>query len=54
MTEGSPNDEGLQAFKTDTNMVLVNPNGNGIINSTIYTYNDDGTKEPHVIVQQIQ
>ena len=52
--EGTSNKVKNQAFKTDTGMISVNPNGNGIINSTIYTYNEDGTKEPHVLVEQIQ
>ena len=54
MTEGTPNNGKLQAFKTDTGMIIVLPNRDGVLNSTTYTYNPDGTDEPHVLVEQIQ
>ena len=54
MTNGTYTGFKPQVFKTDTGMVLVSPNRNGIVNTTVYTYNEDGTKETHVLVEHIQ
>ena len=54
LTNGTYTSFKPQVFKTDTGMVLVSPNRNGIVNTTIYTYNEDGTKETHVPVEHIQ
>ena len=54
LTEGTSNNGKPQAFKTDTGMTIVLPNRDGVLNKTLYTYNPDGTDEPHVLVEQIQ
>lgn len=54
LTEGVPNNVKPQAFKTDTGMVIVKPNRDGVLNSTAYTYNEDGIEEPHILVEQLQ